>query len=76
MTDTFEPRPYSKEARMDAEQTALPRYSPAVLCPFVSRPFEDCYCASTSSTVVEWTILFCGGDFEKCEVYCRHTGNA
>lgn len=76
MTDTFEPMPRSNQTGRDAEAKVLPRYLSPVLCPFVNSPFEDCYCASTSSLVVESTILFCGGDFEKCEVYCRHTGNA
>lgn len=75
-TDAFEERLRSDDTRADEEAVALPHYSPPVLCPFVSRPFEECYCASTSSMVVESTILFCGGDFQKCEIYCRHKGNA
>ncbi|MBI5100679.1 MAG: hypothetical protein HZB33_02400 [Nitrospirae bacterium] len=42
------------------------------VCPFVSGPFENCYCRSTSSMFVESTIKFCGGDFEKCEIYCHN----
>jgi hypothetical protein len=76
MTNTFKPRLSSNGARLDSEELSLPHYSPPVLCPFVSRPFEECYCASTSSMVVESTILFCGGDFQKCEIYGRHTKNA
>ncbi|MGC2061601.1 MAG: hypothetical protein WA610_01390 [Thermodesulfovibrionales bacterium] len=76
MTDSFEPRLSSNETRAEAEEVVLPHYSPPVLCPFVSRPFKDCYCASTSSMVVESTILFCGGDFQKCEIYCSYKGNA
>lgn len=76
MPNTFEPRSRSNETRLDEEEMALPHYSPPVLCPFVGRPFEECYCASTSSMVVESTILFCGGDFKKCEIYCRHIGSA
>jgi len=76
MTNSFDPRLLRSEVRADSEEMALPHYSPPVLCPFVSKPFEDCYCASTSSMVVESTILFCGGEFQKCEIYCRHLGNA
>jgi hypothetical protein len=76
MTVKFGPRFRGHETRVDAGEIALPRYCPPVLCPYVSRPFEECYCTSTSSMVVESTILFCGGDFQKCEIYCRHKGTA
>ncbi|MBA4373951.1 MAG: hypothetical protein C0402_13965 [Thermodesulfovibrio sp.] len=76
MSERFSPPVRGNEKRMDAEDVILPHYSPPILCPFVSRPFEDCYCASTSSMVVESTILFCGGDFKKCEIYCRYKGTA
>lgn len=76
MNENFNLHIHVNEARRNAEELALPHYSPPILCPFVSRPFEDCYCASTSSMVVESTILFCGGDFQKCEIYGRYKGSA
>ncbi len=42
------------------------------ICPFVLKPFENCYCASTSSLCTEATIHYCGGNFEKCEIYESH----
>jgi hypothetical protein len=76
ITEKFSPLSNGREKRSDAEELTLPHYSPPILCPFVSSPFEDCYCASTSSMVVESTILFCGGDFKKCEIYGRYKGTA
>ncbi|MHB8880183.1 MAG: hypothetical protein ACYC69_01595 [Thermodesulfovibrionales bacterium] len=47
-----------------------------LVCPFVSRPFEKCYCTSTSSMVVEATIYFCGGNYKQCEIYGENVNNA
>ncbi len=44
-----------------------------MLCPNVHKPFEDCYCASTSSLFAEATIHYCGGRYQDCEIYARHT---
>lgn len=43
-----------------------------LLCPFIRKPFENCYCVSTSSLFTEATIHYCGGNFEKCEIYERN----
>jgi hypothetical protein len=43
-----------------------------MLCPFLLKPFEGCYCTSTSSLYTEATIYYCGGNFEKCDIYKRY----
>jgi hypothetical protein len=44
-----------------------------ILCPFILAPFDECYCASTSSLHTEATIRYCGGNFEDCDVYRKYT---
>lgn len=39
------------------------------LCPFVKNPFDDCYCIKLASQDIEKTIIYCGGNFERCEVF-------
>lgn len=46
-----------------------------VLCPFIHEPFEECYCASTSSLYAEATIRYCGGDFKDCAIYLKHSAD-
>jgi len=41
-------------------------------CPFVNRPFEDCYVRDLDSLSVESAIRYCGGDFRGCAIYIRH----
>jgi adenosylmethionine-8-amino-7-oxononanoate aminotransferase len=41
------------------------------LCPFVSKPFNECFCSDTGSASAEAAIRVCGGDFENCEIYKR-----
>ena len=43
-----------------------------MLCPFLLKPFEGCYCTSTSSLYTEATIYYCGGNFEKCDIYKKN----
>ena len=43
------------------------------LCPFIQKPFDDCYCTSTSSLYAEATIYFCGGHYRACEIYVKNT---
>ncbi|MBI5640504.1 MAG: hypothetical protein HZA17_08775 [Nitrospirae bacterium] len=39
------------------------------LCPFIMKPFDGCYCTSTSSLYTEATIFYCGGNYKQCEIY-------
>ncbi|MDA8083779.1 MAG: hypothetical protein M0024_09015 [Nitrospiraceae bacterium] len=63
----------SQDGAGRTENMALPQYTHPVLCPYLADPFEECYCTSSSSMVVESTIMYCGGDFRKCEIYAKHT---
>ena len=40
-----------------------------LICPFILKPFENCYCTSTSSLLTEATIHYCGGNYQKCYIY-------
>ena len=41
------------------------------LCPFVNKPFDECFCSDTGSASAEAAIRVCGGNFEACEIYMR-----
>lgn len=43
-----------------------------MLCPFILTPFDECYCASTSSLHTEATIRYCGGNYASCDIYKEH----
>jgi hypothetical protein len=45
-----------------------------LLCPFIRKPFDACYCASTNSVYTEATIYYCGGNFEQCDIYRKNAG--
>ena len=45
------------------------------LCPFINKPFEGCYCISTSSLYTEATINYCGGNFKQCDIYGKIAGS-
>jgi hypothetical protein len=44
----------------------------SILCPNIQKPFDNCYCASTSSLYAEATIYYCGGSYKDCEIYAKH----
>ncbi len=39
------------------------------LCPFIKRPFDECYCIKLTSQDVEKAVFYCGRHFELCEIY-------
>jgi hypothetical protein len=39
------------------------------LCPLVKEPTDDCYCMKHDNQSIQRMIYYCGGDFEKCEIY-------
>lgn len=55
------------------EQRMLKHPLDKMLCPFIVAPFEECYCASTSSLHTEFAIQYCGGNFEDCEIYRKYS---
>ena len=38
-------------------------------CPFLMEPFDYCYCKKMDSLNVKNVILYCGGNFEECDIY-------
>ncbi len=45
------------------------------LCPNIDKPFDNCYCISTSSLYAEATIYYCGGNYKDCEIYAKNVAN-
>jgi 4-aminobutyrate aminotransferase-like enzyme len=58
-------RPEKKDAM------SLRRTRPGRLCPFVSKPYDECFCSDTGSDSAEAAIRLCGGNYEICEIYRR-----
>ncbi len=63
---------FAKDNKGKREEEMTPQLVNRILCPFVRKPLEECYCASTSSLYTEATIHYCGGNFKKCEIYERN----
>jgi len=63
------------EKNNEIEKRMLSRPFKSTLCPFVDKPFEGCYCTSTSSLHTEATINFCGGNFKQCDIYGKISGS-
>ncbi len=40
-------------------------------CPFTETPSEECFVARMDSRAIELAILYCGGEYEQCEIYKR-----
>jgi len=38
-------------------------------CPFVKKPFPDCYCFNLTSRNIDTAIVYCGNKFKECEIY-------
>ena len=38
-------------------------------CPFINKPFENCYCFNMNSLKTESAIRYCGGKFRECAIY-------
>ena len=41
-------------------------------CPHVEAPFPECFINDLSSASIERAIVYCGGDFEGCDIYATH----
>ncbi len=39
------------------------------LCPFIKKPFNDCYCFNLTSRTINPAIHYCSNNFDKCEIY-------
>ena len=38
-------------------------------CPYLQKPFEECYCVKMNSQDIEKAVYFCTTDFKMCEIY-------
>ncbi len=43
------------------------------ICPLVKMPYTGCYCANLTSNSAEAAIYFCGGHFDECDIFSRHS---
>jgi hypothetical protein len=41
------------------------------MCPFLDDPCGECYVANMTSGAVAKAILYCGGEYGRCEIYGR-----
>ncbi len=41
-------------------------------CPFVKKPFDDCFCANLTSKTVESALYFCNKHYKKCEFFAKN----
>ncbi len=39
------------------------------ICPFVKKPFNDCYCFNLTSKNINSAIQYCSNNFEECDIY-------
>ncbi len=62
------------EKDKEKEESMLNRTVKTIFCPFINKPFEGCYCTSTSSLFTEATINYCGGNFKQCDIYGKIAG--
>jgi len=38
-------------------------------CPFIKKPFNNCYCFNLTSKTISPAITYCGGKFSDCDLY-------
>ena len=42
------------------------------LCPYITQPFNDCYCYRITSQMIVAALRFCGGAYRQCTILQRH----
>ncbi len=60
------------EDKMPAQSADTTNPGAFTLCPHVSSPFADCYCADMTSTRIPLALAYCCGNHANCQVYLRH----
>jgi hypothetical protein len=43
------------------------------LCPFVKKPFNDCYCFNMTSKNIYPAIAYCSNNFSNCSIYRKNS---
>ncbi len=41
-------------------------------CPYIRKPFTDCYCANLTSRNIESAIYYCNKYFNQCDIYINN----
>lgn len=44
------------------------------ICPFVVKPFDDCYVRELSSYTIKDVVEFCGKNYDACKIYRVNNG--
>ena len=66
---------YQEDVRarcLTGERRMNDNHEDSILCPHIQKPFENCYCTSTSSLYAEATIYYCGGNYKDCEIFAKN----
>lgn len=42
------------------------------LCPYITQPFNDCYCYRITSQKILLALTHCGGNYRQCKIFQRH----
>ncbi|UCE79383.1 MAG: hypothetical protein JSV13_01760 [Nitrospiraceae bacterium] len=50
------------------------RQTGKTICPFVEKPFDNCFVNRLSSYTIRDVVAFCGKDYEACEIYLKNNG--
>ncbi len=43
------------------------------VCPLFYTPYRNCYCVDMNSSTLRDALHYCGGEFDRCEIYIRHS---
>ena len=54
----------------DKQQPADPE--PRRICPYMYKPFENCWFINMTSRTVIKVQQLCGGEYERCDVYLNN----
>jgi len=39
------------------------------ICPFMNKPFADCYCLRSGQFYIDNVLTLCGANYESCKIY-------
>jgi len=56
----------------DDDLSAAVNRLPGGLCPYITQPFNDCYCYRITSHMIVTALRFCGGAYRQCTIWQRH----
>ena len=44
------------------------------ICPFVEKPFDNCFVNRLTSSTIKEVVAFCGKNYEACKIYRSSNG--